>query len=62
MTQWRVVVSDMTGVRYQGIDYAAMPPVLAMLGVRQGRWAEVFRGVQTMERAALPLLNTREAN
>lgn len=52
----------MTGVRYQGIDYAAMPPVLAMLGVRQGRWAEVFRGVQTMERAALPLLNTREAN
>ena len=56
-TQWRVVQGG-SGARIMGIDYAAAWAVINGLVARKGR-PEVFAGLVMMERAALPLLNTK---
>ena len=47
-TQWRVGMGGPTG-----LDYAALPPVLRLLGVPTADRADVFDGLRTMEDAAL---------
>ena len=58
-TQWRVVQGG-NGVRIMGIDYAAAWAVINGLVPRKAR-PEMFAGLVTMERAALPLLNERKS-
>jgi hypothetical protein len=47
-TQWRCGYSGPTG-----LDYAAIPGVLQMLGIARKDWPEVFQDLRTMEDAAL---------
>jgi hypothetical protein len=51
-TQWRVH----TGGPY-GLDYAALPAVLQMVGIKRKQWPEVFDDIRVMESAALAKLN-----
>lgn len=55
-TQWRVA-AGMAGVFYLGIDYAAIPAVLALLGIPKPKHAETFAAIRLMEAAALPIRN-----
>lgn len=55
-TQWRMHMG-MAGVYYQGLDYNAVEAALRLERVPRSAWQETFRDLQTMERAALPLLN-----
>ncbi len=51
-TQWRV------GTRGPvGLDYAAIPVVLMLLGVPPHKHADVLAGIRIMERAALAEMN-----
>ncbi|KAF1043063.1 MAG: hypothetical protein GAK35_02383 [Herbaspirillum frisingense] len=50
-TQWR---TGMGGV--YGLDYAALPAVLRMLGIGRNRWKEIFSDLRVMEAAALEVL------
>jgi len=50
-TQWRTGMSGATG-----LDYAALPFVMRVCGVRAADRADVFDGVRTMESAALTVL------
>jgi hypothetical protein len=66
-TQWRLVSGmsgvGMSGVAFQGLEYAAIPPVLELLQVPRKQRAIVFAELQVMERAALAVLNVkREAD
>ena len=47
-TQWRVGMAGATG-----LDYAAMPVVMDMVGVERKRRPEVFSSVRIMETEAL---------
>ena len=47
-TQWRVGMAGATG-----LDYAAMPVVMDMVGVERKRRPEVFASVRIMETEAL---------
>lgn len=61
-TQWRVV-PGFGGVAFQGLEYAAIPPVLELLQVPRKQRAALFGELQMMEQAALPVLNAkREAD
>jgi len=61
-TQWRVV-QGLGGVAFQGLDYAAIHPVLELLQVPRKQRATLFGELQLMEQAALPVLNAkREAD
>lgn len=56
-TQWRVI-AGFGGAVYQGLDYAAVTPLLLRnCGVKRKDEADVFAGLQIMEAAALPVLN-----
>ncbi|TWI65168.1 uncharacterized protein DUF1799 [Pseudoduganella lurida] len=55
-TQWRMHIG-MAGVHYQGLDYGAVEVALRLERVPRADWPQTFRDLQTMERAALPLLN-----
>jgi hypothetical protein len=55
-TQWRVAVG-LTGMVYLGLDYAAVPAALALLGIPKAQHREAFAGVRLMEAAALPIRN-----
>ena len=55
-TQWRVAVG-FGGTVYLGIDYAAIPAVLLMLGIPRTKHAETFAAVRLMESAALNVRN-----
>lgn len=57
-TQWRIV-AGMSGAFWQGLDYAAVPPTLDLMGVPVERRADVFAGLRLMEAAALPLRNAK---
>lgn len=59
-TQWRVSAVGVGNLVYLGLDYAAIPAVLSLLGVARRERAEVFAGLQLMERVALPLRNERK--
>jgi hypothetical protein len=48
LTQWRIGPAGSTG-----LDYAALPVVFRLRGVKQVDRQDVFDGVQTMERAVL---------
>lgn len=50
-TQWREVVGDR--IVRRGLDYAALPAVLELMGVARKRRSAVFEGVRIMEQAAL---------
>ena len=54
-TQWRVGMSGATG-----LDYAALPVVMRLVGVSPAERAEVFAGVQTMEQAALEFMRNKK--
>lgn len=58
-TQWRVV-AGFGGAFWQGLDYAAIPATLDLMGVPAERRGEVFAGLRLMEAAALPLRNSRD--
>lgn len=47
-TQWRVGMAGATG-----LDYAAMPVVMDMVGIKKKSRAEVFASVRIMETEAL---------
>ena len=56
-TQWRMGFIGMEGrVIYHGLDYQAAEIVIRRYGY-QDEADEVFQGLQTMEAAALPILN-----
>lgn len=54
-TQWRVGMAGATG-----LDYAALPAVLACTGVARKRWAHVFDGLRAMEEAALAEMHKKD--
>lgn len=47
-TQWRVSANGPVG-----LDYAAIPVVFRMLGVRREDWQDLFDDLRLIERAAL---------
>ena len=47
-TQWRIGMAGATG-----LDYAAMPVVMDMIGVKSKKRPEVFESVRVMEEEAL---------
>lgn len=59
-TQWRMAVGA-GGAAWLGLDYAAIPGVLKLLGVRKGDRSRVFAGLREMEAVALPVRNGVEA-
>lgn len=54
-TQWRMTFGGITG-----LDYASVDALFKIRGVKQAERSDLFADLQTMERAALPLLNARE--
>lgn len=57
-TNWRVI-AGMGGTAYQGLDYAAIPPVLQMFRIPKKDHADVFKELRLMEAEAIPLLNKK---
>lgn len=55
-TQWRVI-AGMGGVVHQGINYAAVPAVLSLIGIPRADRPRVFSELRVMEVAALKVLN-----
>lgn len=55
-TAWRI---DGASGNYFGLDYPAVAVVMAMQGVIDADKAELFNGLQVMERAALEVLNKK---
>jgi len=49
-TQWRIGMNGATG-----LDYAALPAVLALCGVKRKRRADVFSALRVMEAEALSI-------
>lgn len=47
-TQWRAGMGGATG-----LDYAALPSVMQMVGIPRKKWPELFEDIRTMEAAAL---------
>ena len=45
-------------VRYQGIEYDCIVPVLQLMGIKRKKWPEIFDGIRIMERAALTVINS----
>lgn len=43
-----------------GLDYAAIPPTLRLMGVPRGEWQGLFEGLRIMERAAINEINERQ--
>ncbi len=57
-TQWHVV-SGVAGLRYQGLVYASIEPVMNALGVPKKKRADTFRRLRVIEAAATEQLNAR---
>lgn len=53
LTQWRMTPSG----KLLGLDYAAIPPVLQLLGVRRSKWSALFDQLRIMEAAAVKEIN-----
>jgi hypothetical protein len=58
--QWRVLVLP-GALYYQGIDYAALPAVMRLLGVPARERRSCFEDLRVIEDAAAPWLNDRPA-
>ena len=57
-TCWRKEIPAMSGaLLYHGLNYQDVDVVIRHHGHRGKRASEIFLGVQTMEMAALPILN-----
>lgn len=56
-TQWRV--GPLGG--YAGLDYPGVRTVMTLRGVKRKARDRMFREIQLMERAALEILNKRDA-
>jgi hypothetical protein len=60
-TQWKKDFAGMSGeCIFQGLDYPGVSTVIRMMGYRGTEARDIFAGVQTMEYAALPVLNKRK--
>lgn len=55
-TQWRVGMNGATG-----LDYAALPAVMDLCGVRKKKRGDVFSAVRVMESEALSIWAERRA-
>jgi hypothetical protein len=55
-SQWRLV-AGMNGVRWQGLRYEAIEPVLRLTGVSRRDWPPLFGQLRVMESAARGVLN-----
>lgn len=55
-TQWRY--AGMTALA-AGLDYAAMPAVLRLVGVPRSEWGQVFEDLRVMEDAAMAVMNRK---
>jgi hypothetical protein len=56
-TQWKREIPAMSGTMiWRGMDYAAIEPVIRLMGFWSER-AEIFGGLQIMEKAAINVLN-----
>jgi hypothetical protein len=60
-TQWRLLVGGAGGASFIGLDYSAVQAAMLMLGIPRKERAEMFVGLCMMERAALPVLNSRNS-
>lgn len=57
-TQWRKEIPAMADrMLWHGLDYPAVATVISLQGHRGKQARAVFEAVQTMEAAALPVLN-----
>lgn len=56
-TQWRIL-AHMAGSTPMGLEYAAIPPVLEMMGVVKADWPPIFADLRVIERAALDTLRS----
>lgn len=52
LTQWRVASSGVIG-----LDYAALPVVMDMLGVTSSERGSIFEDLRVMEAEALKVIN-----
>jgi hypothetical protein len=50
-TQWRMGPAGPVG-----LDYAALPPVMRLIGLPRATWPDVFEGVRVMESEALKIM------
>jgi hypothetical protein len=55
-SQWRLV-AGMNAVRWQGLRYEAIEPVLRLTGVPRREWPGLFNQLRVMESAARGVLN-----
>jgi hypothetical protein len=60
-TQWKKQYAGMSGeLIVDGLDYPGVKIVIWGMGYRGKKARDIFAGVQTMEYAALPVLNKRK--
>lgn len=60
-TQWHKEFAGMDGTLiWHGFNYSGVSVVIRMQGYRGQDAKDIFAGLQTMEAAALPLLNKRK--
>lgn len=55
-TQWRAGMGGATG-----LDYAALPSVMQMVGIPRKKWPELFEDIRTMEAAALNHMHKKKS-
>jgi hypothetical protein len=53
---WRVQLGGFGGLLWLGIDWVQMESVLNLSGVPRCRYAQLYRDIKVMEKAALPIL------
>lgn len=58
-TQWRIVSYGMGGARYTGIDYATLPAMFGLYGIKKKQQIDTFEAIRVMELAALTEINAR---
>lgn len=54
-TQWRIGMAGPTG-----LDYAALPMALRMIGAARADWQQLMADVRVMESAALQTMRSKE--
>lgn len=59
-TQWRLV-TGLAGGGYQGLDYSSIVAVLQLQGIARRDWPDLFWRLQTLEGAALTVLNEKRS-
>lgn len=58
-TQWRIA-AGMGGLVYLGLDYSAIEPAMRLCAIPRAGRENKFDDLQTMERAALQVLNKKD--